>query len=275
MGRQGKPRTLVTFHAHPDDESIATGGVMAQAAAAGHRVVLVLATKGEVGEVDDGVLADGESLADRRVAETMRAAEELGVQRVEFLGYRDSGMAGTDDNDAPGSFWTADVEEAAQRLAVVLEEEQADVLTVYDENGVYGHPDHIQVHRVGLRAAELASTRRVYESTMNRDHVKRLMVEQRETLEASDIESPNGVDDPESITLGVPEDQITTMVDVRAYAAQKRAALAHHASQVDESSFFLAMPIETFRDALGYEWFIRRDARPDLRETSLFDGLDD
>ena len=119
--------TLVTFHAHPDDEAIATGGVMAKAAADGHRVVLVVATRGEHGEVAEDVLDAGETLAARRVIETQRAAELLGVARVEFLGYTDSGMMGTPENDAAGSFWSAPVEEAAQRLATILGEERADV----------------------------------------------------------------------------------------------------------------------------------------------------
>jgi LmbE family N-acetylglucosaminyl deacetylase len=145
--------TLVCFHAHPDDESIATGGVMARAAAAGHRVVLVVATRGEHGEVDDGFLDEGEALGARRERETLASAEVLGAARVAFLGYTDSGMMGTPTNDDPGCFWRADVEEAAGRLAAILTEEGADILTVYDDNGGYGHPDHIQVHRVGLRAA--------------------------------------------------------------------------------------------------------------------------
>src|SRR3546814_11883265 len=107
--------TLVSFHAHPDDESIGTGGTLAKAAAAGHRTVLVFGTRGEHGEVDDGFLDAGETLADRRVVETHRSAEILGVSRVEFLGYVDPGMMGTPENDQPGSFWTAYVEQAAQR----------------------------------------------------------------------------------------------------------------------------------------------------------------
>ena len=167
--------TLVCFHAHPDDECIATGGVMAKASSEGHRVVLVVATKGEHGEVDDGFLAPGETLADRRVVETKAAADILGVDRVEFLGYVDSGMVDTPENDLPGSFWSADLEEAATRLAAILEDEAADVFTCYDEIGQYGHPDHIQVHRVGLRAAELAGTPKVFQSTINRDAIIRQM----------------------------------------------------------------------------------------------------
>src|SRR5215217_516931 len=130
--------TLVTFHAHPDDESIATGGVMAKAADAGHRVVLVVATRGEHGEVEEGFLGEGELLWKRRVQETHASAAILGVARVEFLGYVDSGMIGTPENDLPESFWQADVEDAAARLAAILTEEHADILTVYDENGGYG-----------------------------------------------------------------------------------------------------------------------------------------
>jgi LmbE family N-acetylglucosaminyl deacetylase len=264
--------TLVTFHAHPDDECIATGGVIAKSAAEGHRVVLVVATRGENGEVDEGVLRDGESLMERRVVETMRAAEILGIARVEFLGYEDSGMMGTPENDVPTSFWSADVDEAAERLATIIVEEDAEVLTVYDENGNYGHPDHIQVHRVGIRAAELAGTPRVYEATVNRDEVKRFM---RERLEAGPeladgVPVPDDFEDPEQVTMGVPEDEITTTVDVTRYVGTKRTALAAHASQVDETSWFLAMPEEIFGQVFGVEWFIRRDAPSGVAETSLF-----
>jgi LmbE family N-acetylglucosaminyl deacetylase len=266
--------TLVTFHAHPDDESIATGGVIAQAAKLGHRVVLVVATRGEHGEVNEGVLREGELLGDRRTEEMTRAAEILGIERVEFLGYIDSGMMGTPENDAPGSFWTADVEEAAGRLAAILREEDAEVVTVYDSHGGYDHPDHIQVHRVGVRAAELAGTPRVYEVTMNRDQIRRFMLERRNELEASGTDVPVEVQDPEQITMGTPDAEITTVVDVREFIATKRAALAAHASQVDETSFFLAMPEVAFLEAFGREWFIRRGiaspAVPEDRETSLF-----
>jgi LmbE family N-acetylglucosaminyl deacetylase len=260
--------TLVTFHAHPDDESIATAGTMARAKAEGHRVVLVVATRGELGEHDPGTLAPGETLADRRVVETRRAAEVLGVDRVEFLGYHDSGMDGEPANHAPGAFAAADVEEAAARLAELLRDEDADVLTVYDDHGGYGHPDHVQVHRVGVRAAELAGTPRVYESTMNRDHIRRLMEQRDELLpEAPDAPDPTEMDD-----FGSPESIITTTVDVADYVDRKRAAMAAHASQIPPDSFFLAMPDDAFRLAFGSEWFIRRDA-PGTREDWIFSGL--
>jgi len=259
--------TIVFFHAHPDDEAIATGGTMARAKRDGHRVVLVSATRGELGEFAPDVLTPGESLIDRRVAELHAAAEVLGVDRVEFLGYRDSGMAGEPTNDDPESFWRADIDEAARRLARLLDDEQADVLTVYDENGNYGHPDHIQVHRVGLRAAELAGTKRVYEATANRDHLRRLM-----ELVPRDPDAPEVPADLES--LGTTEDQITTTIDVREFVDAKRKAMIAHASQIPDDSFFLQLPTDAFREAFGYEWFIRRDGPRDRRETWLLEGLD-
>jgi LmbE family N-acetylglucosaminyl deacetylase len=261
----------VSFHAHPDDESIAMGGVLAKAAAEGHRTVLVFGTKGEHGEVDDGFLDDGETLAERRVQETERSAEILGVQRLEWLGYTDSGMMGTPQNDLPGSFWQADLDEAAGRLAAILRDEDADVLTIYDSDGNYGHPDHIQVHRVGLRAAELAGIATVFEGTINRDHIKRAIEAASEAGGAPGDDLPNP-DDLE--TFGRPEELITTTVDVRDYLAQKRASMAAHASQISETSFFLAMPPEQFAMAFGSEWFIRRGVPSHHRDHDLFAGLD-
>ncbi|WP_436493419.1 PIG-L family deacetylase [Actinokineospora sp. HUAS TT18] len=254
--------TLVTFHAHPDDECIATGGVMRKAADEGHRVVLVVATRGEMGEVPDGFLGADEQLWQRRVEETNAAAEILGVQRVEFLGYQDSGMMGEPSNDAEGSFWTADVEEAAGRLAKILADERADVLTIYDDNGGYGHPDHIQVHRVGVRAAELAGVERVFQATMNRDEIRR-----HQQAAAEQGESDFGP--PEDMEIGKPEAEITAAVDVTPYLKHKRAAMRAHASQISEESFFLAMPDETFAIAFGTEWFIRQGQGPGITETDL------
>jgi LmbE family N-acetylglucosaminyl deacetylase len=257
--------TLVSFHAHPDDECIACGGVIRKAADAGHRVVLVVATRGEEGEIPEGLLADGEELWQRRVAETQASADILGAARLEFLGYRDSGMMGTPANDRPGSFWTTPVEEAAQRLATLLREEQAEVLTCYDANGGYGHPDHIQVHRVGLRAAELAGPARVYQSTINRDHIERSVRKFATQAAAEGVELPER--DPD--TFGQPESVITAAVDVTPYLAAKRRAMRAHASQISEQSFFLAMPDDQFRYAFGTEWFIRAGQGPGITETEL------
>lgn len=244
--------TAVFFHAHPDDEAIATAGTMARLSAAGHRVVLVTATRGELGEVPDGFLAPGETLADRRALELDAACAVLGVAQHEFLGYGDSGMEGQESNSDPGCFWQADIEEAAQRLAAILRAEKADVLTAYDEHGNYGHPDHIQVHRVGLRAGELAGVPRVFMATVNRDHLYALL----ETAEGATLLATEG-DRPPIDNLGVSEERITTAVDVTAFLDRKRRAMEAHASQISETSFFLSMPPEAFEAVWGTEWYIR------------------
>ena len=259
--------TLVSFHAHPDDEAIATGGTLARASSEGHRVVLVFATKGERGEYPSGFLADGEMLGERRVRETMDAASALGVHRVEFLGYVDSGMAGTATNDDPDCFACANVDVAAAKLATILRDERADVLTTYDPNGGYGHPDHIQVHRVGHRAAEMASTPRVYEATLNRDHLKRLVIAAREAaLDLENLPDPEAFDDG----FGLGDDAITTAVDVMAFVTQKRDAMRAHASQITETSIFLSLPDDAFAITWGTEWFVRVGAEPQTTESWLF-----
>jgi len=263
--------TLVSFQAHPDDETTNSAGTLAKAAEAGHRTVLVFATNGELGEVAEGLLDEGEELWERRIQEARRSSEILGVQRVEFLGYHDSGMMGTPENDLPHTFWRADVEEAAEALAKILREEDADIVTIYDSDGNYGHPDHIQVHRVGLRAAELAGTPRVFEVTMNRDHFKRSMLEAaaQGNLPGEDAPDPAFFD-----TLGRPEEVITTTIDVRQYATTKRAAMRAHASQIADTSFFLSMSDEAFEQGFGYEWFIRHGVPGDHRDDDLFAGLE-
>lgn len=253
--------TLVFFHAHPDDEAIATGGTMATAAAAGHDVVLVVATRGEQGEPVAGVLGPDEPLWQRRVAETHRSAELLGVSRVAFLGYEDSGMMGEATNNNPACFWQADVSEASDRLAVLLDEVGADVLTVYDAHGGYGHPDHIQVHRVGYRAAAAVGVGGLYEATMNRTHIVQLMSEQADLLASGNAEGAEGaeataadrIEDPD---FGSDESVITHAVDVSGVLDLKRAALMAHASQIADDSFFLTMPPEAFALAFGTEWYI-------------------
>jgi LmbE family N-acetylglucosaminyl deacetylase len=258
--------TLVSFHAHPDDEAIACGGTMAMASAAGHRVVLVTATAGECGDVTDGFLAPGETLGERRRKELAEAAGILGVARVEILGYRDSGMIGTPENEDPGCFWQTPVDEAAARLARILAEERPDVLTVYDEHGNYGHPDHIQVHRVGVRAAEMARVERVYEATMNRDEFRRLMARAAELgLGEADLPDMDDIGDQ----MGLPEELLTAAVDVSSHLDVKRRAMAAHTSQIAENSFFLAMPPVAFAAAFGTEWYRLRGAPPGIREREI------
>jgi LmbE family N-acetylglucosaminyl deacetylase len=240
--------TIVSFHAHPDDESIGSAGTIARATAAGHRVVLVFATRGELGEPVEGVLAPGEQLSVRRSAECHASAELLGVARVEFLGYVDSGMMGEPSNDAPYCFWKADVEHAARRLAVILDEEEPDVLTTYDDNGGYGHPDHIQVHRVGKRAAELSAVPVVAQGTVNRDWMLRgLRARAGEEGWQAPAEMPE---------IGKPEAEITHRVEAVDFAEQKRASMRAHASQIGPDHFMLTMPEPVFVMGMGTEFYI-------------------
>lgn len=261
--------TVVFFHAHPDDECMATAGTMTQLADQGHRVVLVTATDGAHGEVPDGFLDEGEDLASRRSRELQASCEILGVHRLEQWDYGDSGMVGTPDNDDPDCFWQADVEEAAAKLAALLDEEQATVLTCYDEHGNYGHPDHIQVHRVGVRAAELAGVERCFLATVNRDKVIELVKAAKDF--GVDL-GEQSVDDFE--TFGVEQARITTEIDVSGYLDVKRRSMEAHASQIRPDTFPLFLPEDAFATAFSVEWYVRLGAeRGDPPETSLLDGL--
>jgi LmbE family N-acetylglucosaminyl deacetylase len=247
--------TLVCFHAHPDDEAIATGGTMALASAAGHRVVLIVATDGELGFTVPGAAETTEELGSHRRAETQAAAAILGVHRVEFLGYHDSGMAGEDTNDHPACFAQADVDEAAERVAAILAEERADVFTIYDDHGGYGHPDHIAVHNVGTRAAELAEVPSVVWATMNRDKIREQMAGAAEIV--AQLEEPMDGDPPEmDEDMGSPESLITHGIDVSSVIDAKRRAMVAHSSQIAADSWFLKMPEEIFVMAFGHEWFV-------------------
>lgn len=273
--------TLVCLHAHPDDEAIATGGTMARAHAEGHRVVLIVATDGAHGEVPED-LAEGETLADRRRAETMASAAALGIDRVEFLDYTDSGMTGWDQNGHHEAFCRADLDTVAARLADLLRQERADLFTIYDWHGGYGHPDHIQVHRVGCRAEEMVRSDlpnlRVLESTMNRDAMRRMNSVAEEMgwddtgSEGEDGEgfNPDGPMD-DGNPMGTPEAELTLGVDVGDYTRCKRAAIAAHRSQVSDSSFFLQMPPEIFATVFGTEWYIEHGRPPGLRFGWVFE----
>jgi LmbE family N-acetylglucosaminyl deacetylase len=276
------PHTLVCFHAHPDDEALLTAGTMAKAASEGHRVVLVVATKGEVGEVGGDVLADGEDLGSRRWSELRRSADVLGVARVVWLGYGDSGSGSSEDRPAPpvgGSsrFVDADLDEAAGRLAEILAEERADVLTTYDPNGGYGHPDHVRVHAVGQAAADLAGTPALLEATINRE-LMRTGVEMAASL---------GFEVPPEFTPDTfemwytPAEAITHTVDVGAHLDQKRAAMEAHASQATAADprrsrtleRFLGLPAEYFALAFSTEWYVERGRAPSEAADDVFASL--
>lgn len=270
--QEGRERfTLVSFHAHPDDESLLTGGTLALAAAAGHRVVLVTATEGGRGLAgqQDG---NGAVLARVRMAELERAAEALGCARVVSLGYADSGLhPGPAESDG---FVNVDVGEASRRLADLLREERADVLTVYDRNGGYGHPDHVQVHRVGVAAARLAGTPVVLEATVPARAVRALLAVLRLLGHAVGHSAPLG-----TRQMFADPGVITHRVRVTGALRAKRAAMAAHGSQrrgdgaVRLLDHVLRLPMPLFGLVFGHEWFVEHGRIPARKERDVFASL--
>ena len=268
MGHNGDHmgRTLVAFHAHPDDEALLTSGTMARAAAEGNRVVLVVATDGGLGLASsDFVGASDTKLGSVRMAELRVSARALGTARVETLGYADSGLGPETPPDPPGRvrFVRADPEEAAERLAAILREEQADVLLTYDANGGYGHRDHVKVHLVGARAAELAGTPRVLQATVPRDLLLRGIRLAAKVYRFPPEFEPSSFERAYSASAAV-----THRIDVRRYASQKRASMRAHASQSSADggadrtlAAFLRIPRPLFALVFGREWFVDA-ARP-------------
>lgn len=254
-------KTVVAFHAHPDDEVLLTGGTLARLAAEGHRTVIVMACDGTMGDATEpGALV--------RLDELWASARVLGVARVHRLGYADSGHGPVLFPDPPDRmrFVRAPIDEAAKKLAAVLEEEQADLLLSYDAAGGYGHRDHVRVHEVGARAAEIAGVR-VLEATAPREPLVRF----GKALQA--IRILRRYDFSDASWFGSPSAAITHRYDVRRYAAQKQAALAEHRTQLGKNRgglFFrilVRMPTPLFAASVGRrEWFVepRRDGpRPD------------
>jgi LmbE family N-acetylglucosaminyl deacetylase len=263
--------TLVSFHAHPDDESFLTGGTLARAAAEGHRVVLVTATDGERGlaAAADG---SGAALARVRQRELAAAAHALGCARVVRLGYDDSGL--TPEAGRPAGFAGADVDEIAARLAAILVEEQADALTVYDPQGGYGHPDHVQVHRAGTRAAALAGTPVVLEATLDGDLVDIMLRVLRLVRNPLSRAAPLG-----GRRLYSPRRSLTHRVDVSLHLAAKRSAMSAHVSQqraetsVRMLTRFLQLPAPVFNRVFRREWFVEQGRHPGPLLDDIFASL--
>ncbi|MFT4216536.1 MAG: PIG-L family deacetylase [Micropruina sp.] len=262
--------TIMFVHAHPDDEGTLTAGSMIRAADEGHRVIVVFATRGEHGEAPDD-LQPGESVADRRVAEATRAARIAGAAGVHWLGYRDSGMAGWEQNHHPQAFLQAPAEEAAERLAALIAQERPDVLVGYDWHGNYGHPDHVRVHQVVRRAAELAEPRpRLFEATMNRDRIRR----QYRLATASGVPDAEGFDPDQPMNdgnpLGTPEAEINLAVDVAAQVVRRREMMACHASQVADIRPWLELPLETYAAVFDTEHYLEVGSSDPMRPGWFF-----
>lgn len=279
---------LMCVHAHPDDEAITTGGVLARAADEGLRTAVVTATGGERGEiVGEGMDPDEvrPRLAAVRRDELAAALSVLGAGAPRLLGYHDSGMAGTEGNEDPASFWQAPFDEAVGRLVAQIRAFRPDVLVTYDAFGGYGHPDHVQAHRVALVAAEACAVAGLYPDAGDPWRVTKLYLSTipRSVVAFANAElprlgfpSPFGAEtDPERVGFGAPDAQVTTTVDVHPWLERKWAALCAHASQVGPESFFLNIPPELRQQAFGQEWFIRQRSTVEVPavEDDLFAGL--
>jgi len=245
-------RSLLLVHAHPDDESIGTGATMAKYAAEDARVTLVTCTLGELGEIIPPDLSHllPDELGQHRIGELDRACRALGVADHRFLGgegrYRDSGMMGLPDNDDPRCFWRASVDEAASELAAIIEEVAADVIVTYDANGFYGHPDHIQAHRVAWRARELTgAAARFYATAMPRSVL----------AEAVELPNDSWFARNTDLSASVPDDRVTTEIDATPYLAAKLAAMAAHETQITMDGQFYALSNDLGQRAGGREYY--------------------
>ncbi|WP_409469871.1 N-acetyl-1-D-myo-inositol-2-amino-2-deoxy-alpha-D-glucopyranoside deacetylase [Streptomyces sp. HC307] len=277
-------RRLLLVHAHPDDESINNGATMAKYAAEGAHVTLVTCTLGERGEVIPPELAHlaGTALGEYRLRELTAAMSELGVEDFRLLGgvgrYRDSGMMGLADNDDAACFWQADVDEAAARLVEVIREVRPQVLITYDPDGGYGHPDHIQAHRVAQRAAELAAAEGLPIAKIYWNRVPRTVAEKAFAGLQEDL---SGLPFPRAATLddvpGVVDDErVTTEIDGTAYAAAKAAAMRAHVTQIDVAEPYFALSNELAQPVFTTEYYeLVRGERDRARETDLFAGIEE
>jgi len=282
-----EPLTLMAVHAHPDDEAIGTGGVLAKAADSGIRTVLVTCTGGEVGEIAPETQVAVDDLGAVRERELRNACDILGITHLDLLGYRDSGMAGTADNEHPDAFARADLEKAAGRLVSLVRKYRPQVIVTYDENGFYGHPDHINAHRIAVRAYELAgdathdsgdglaswTPSKLYYTAIARS----AMANFGRMLKEAGIEPPmpDAEESPEERPWGTPDELITTVVDVSGQVERKRRGLFAHATQMGPEVFFARIPPPMFNKLFDRESFILVNAQVEssVPETDLFAGL--
>ncbi|BBJ41189.1 1D-myo-inositol 2-acetamido-2-deoxy-alpha-D-glucopyranoside deacetylase [Streptomyces antimycoticus] len=286
-------RRLLLVHAHPDDESINNGATMAKYAAEGAHVTLVTCTLGEEGEVIPPALAHlaadrDDALGPHRIGELAAAMDALGVEDHRFLGgpgrYRDSGMMGAPQNDRPDCFWQADLDEAAGHLVAVVREIRPQVLVAYDTHGGYGHPDHIQAHRVAMRAVELAADAdfrpelgephdiaKVYWNCVPRSAVEEGFARLRAAGRDSLFPGVATVDDIPGV---VPDPDVTAFIDGTAYAGAKAAAMRAHATQIAVDGPFFALSNDLGQPMFVHEHYrlVKGEAGAD-REDDLFAGV--
>jgi N-acetyl-1-D-myo-inositol-2-amino-2-deoxy-alpha-D-glucopyranoside deacetylase len=292
---QGSQHLLVV-HAHPDDEVLGTGGVIAKHTAGGGEVTLVTCTLGEEGEIltpDVAHLAadQQDDLGSHRLTELAGSVAALGIQHSRILGgagkYRDSGMMGEASNNNPAAFWRADLREAATLLAEIIRETKPEVLVTYDDFGGYGHPDHIQAHRIAMYGAQLAAVgsyrsdlglawdvRKIYWICFPVSAVRSGILALRERGDKSAFASR----DPDDLPFATPDEAVTTAVDVEEQLPQKVAAFKAHASQVNLEEGLFALSNNVGSPIFSEEYFRLVKGTPGLkqdvqgRETGLLEA---
>jgi N-acetyl-1-D-myo-inositol-2-amino-2-deoxy-alpha-D-glucopyranoside deacetylase len=258
-------RRLLFVHAHPDDEAISTGATMARYVAEGAHVTLVTCTLGEEGEIHVPELAElvvgaADQLGGYRIAELRAACAALGVTDHRFLGgagrFRDSGMMGTPANEHPRAFWGADLDTAAGHLVEVMREIRPQVVVTYDSNGFYGHPDHIQAHRVAMRAAELAAKEGFGPAKVYWTGVPRSVLEAGMRQFGESAENPfEGVENIEDLPFGTPDDEIAARIDAHDHAEAKVASLRAHATQIPATSWLFSIAGNFGAEFMGVEYY--------------------
>jgi N-acetyl-1-D-myo-inositol-2-amino-2-deoxy-alpha-D-glucopyranoside deacetylase len=295
--------TLMTVHAHPDDETIGTGGTMAKAVRAGHRVVLVTCTRGEQGEIVVKEMDTPENhrrLGEIRAGELEAAMGVLGVTEWENLGYRDSDMMGREGNNDPRTFWQADLDEAAKRLTWLIRRYQPDVVTTYNAFGGYGHPDHIRVHDTAIRAVPRAgdpnwypeqlenglepwTPKKFYEQAMP-ESIRKKMNERLVELGVETGWVPPKDATPEQLAeyeermkqMLTPDDQITTWIDISDVLEAKWEAIQKHVTQINMDFPFMKLGFDGWKEFWGRETYVLRDSMVETEkpESDVFAGLD-
>lgn len=274
-------RTLLAVFAHPDDEAFGCGGTLAHEAANGTQVILVCATRGEVGEISDPALATPATLPTVREAELRNAAQAMGLQSVRFLGYRDSGMAGTGDNDHPEAFANAPAEQVVEQLVQLIREAQPQIIITFDPSGGYGHPDHIAAHRHTVAAFHAAADAgRAPGAPWRADRLfyavtPRGMFGQMRDMLAAAGEDTGDLDQCAEAGLGWPDDEVNVTIDVSATFDAKWAAINAHRTQFGETNPLRRQPDEQVRALMSREYFVLAEPEPPegSRVADLWDEL--
>ncbi len=295
MADNSKERlTFMAVHAHPDDEVFGMGGTFARLSAEGVQTVLVTCTLGEVGEIVDPTLDEetkkdyATRLGEIRIVELQNSVAALGITELKLLGFRDSGMIGTEDNQNPASFWQANFDEAVKRLVKLIREFRPQVMATYGPFGGYGHPDHLQAHRVTVAAFDAAGDKRLYPemgleawqsqklywSSLPRSFFRRVSEEMR----AQGIEGPWNNPEMETDEWGDPDSEVTTIYHAEDYVDQKMEAFRAHKTQIAPDNFMFVIPAERRREGLGVEWYtLAKNKLPDYQpageENDLFAGI--